>query len=510
MSHPLTRPGPRGRGTALARAVALLLVLAGLALVVGGGTRLPIQQAREQQARRPLVGATSSVCPVPPEAGSGESPGPTGDPGATGEPATTGDPASTVTAVAASTVAGGTGRLTGTPLGAADAALELTRPGQAGTLTDVAAPVVLRAEGELAAGAAGAVLSTATGGTDAGLAVAPCGVPATSWWFAGVGTTDEDRTELVLTNPDDTQAVVDLRFFGRLGRVAVPGSVGLVVEARSSRVVAVTGPTDGQGPLSVAVRAGEGRVAAAARRVRSDGLDPAGVDWQLPSVAPATTVTVPAVPEGQGARELVVTNPGETRTAVRVEVLGLEGPFAPAGADTVELAPESTATLDLTAGLTGGSGAVRLSGDQPVTGAVVSASERAGAVPGLAVQSAAAPLVGAGVAALAMVPEATSELVLSNQGAGDAATSFTVYSAAGVALRTDDVLLGPGATATRRLTSTAPSYLVVTVPPGSAVVGGVTFSQPDGPVAGLATLPLTSPDVTAGAPEVRLDPAAGR
>jgi len=80
----------------------------------------------------------------------------------------------------------------------------------------------------------------------------------------------------------------------------------------------------------------------------------------------------------------------------------------------------------------------------------------------------------------------------------------------GYVLRTDDVLLGPDSTATRRLTSTPPSYLMVRVPDGSSIVGGVVLSQPDGDVAGLSTIPLTSPDVASRAPRTEFDPSVGQ
>jgi hypothetical protein len=99
---------------------------------------------------------------------------------------------------------------------------------------------------------------------------------------------------------------------------------------------------------------------------------------------------------------------------------------------------------------------------------------------------------------------------LSNTGTKDTSVSFEVLSFDGVVLRTDDVLLGPDSTATRRLTSTPPSYLVVRVPDGSSVVGGVVLVQPEGSVAGLATIPLTSPDVASRAPRTELDPSVGR
>jgi hypothetical protein len=103
-----------------------------------------------------------------------------------------------------------------------------------------------------------------------------------------------------------------------------------------------------------------------------------------------------------------------------------------------------------------------------------------------------------------------SELVLSNGGSRAVTASFEVLSHQGVSLRTDDVLIGANSTSTRRLELEAPAYLVVTVPDGSDVHGGVVYSQLEGGVAGLASVSLTSPDVASRAPSVVLDPTAGR
>ena len=51
------------------------------------------------------------------------------------------------------------------------------------------------------------------------------------------------------------------------------------------------------------------------------------------------------------------------------------------------------------------------------------------------------------------------------------------------------MLLIGGGTATRRLTSPAPAYLVVRTPPDAAVYGSVTYTWPTGDVAGLASVP---------------------
>jgi hypothetical protein len=193
-----------------------------------------------------------------------------------------------------------------------------------------------------------------------------------------------------------------------------------------------------------------------------------------------------------------------------VQVLGLQGSYAPVGAETVNVPAESSASVDLEPGLAGEAGTVKLVSDKPVIGAVSSSSDRDGAQPDIAVQSTGVPLVRTGVSALATVQSLDSQLVLSNTGTNDTPVSFEVISFDGVALRTDDVLLGPDSTATRRLTSTAPSYVVVRVPDGSSIVGGVVLTQPEGNVAGLATIPLTSPDVASRAPRTQLDPSVGR
>jgi hypothetical protein len=200
-------------------------------------------------------------------------------------------------------------------------------------------------------------------------------------------------------------------------------------------------------------------------------------------------------------------------------VLAQTGAFEPVGAETLEVSPSSTATVDLAPGLVGQNGAVRLQSDEPVTGAVVSTLTRPGAAPDVAVQSATPPLVRTGVVALATgdgpapgdgTAAVDSELVLSNDAARAVTVSIEVLSHNGVSLRTDDVLIGGNSTSTRRLPLDPPAYLVVTVPDGSAVHGGVVYSQLEGPVAGLASVSLTSPDVASRAPAVVLDPTVGR
>jgi hypothetical protein len=481
----------RGARPGVRRAVAVGAVLAGLLLIGGGGTLVGAQAPEFRQSRVPLVGRTTAVCTVVPPA--------------EGQLSTT-----EVSAVTIRQAPGREGRLTTTSLDAEEAQATITEQGKGKALSAQTTSVVVAGEGVMATAGSAATLSVATEGVDAGLMAAPCLAPGTSHWFSGVAATEDDRTELILTNADDAQAQVDLRFYGRNGRVVVPGSPGLVVEARSTRTVSLTSLVRTDGPLGLLVQSSQGRVSAVARRSRSDGRTPVGADWQVPASAPATTVVIPGVPEGAGSRQLVVTNPTEERATVGVQVLGLQGPYAPIEAELLDLAPESTGTLELAAGLAGESGTVKLTSDQPVTGAVISTSERDPAKPDLAVQSAAGPLVRTGVSALATTRAGDSELILSNSGPAEAQVSFEVLSYEGVTLRTDDVFLGPDGTATRRLTSPAPSYLVVRVPDGSSVVGTVVLTKPEGDIAGLSTIPLVSPDVASRAPQTRPDPAVAR
>lgn len=479
-----------------ARRLATLAVAAvALGAIIGGGTLISPEAVTQSPARVPLVGRTSAICSVPTAQDQAAAP----------------EGTTSVSAVAVRNAAGGReGRLTGAPLVSDQPELTVTEAGKGDQVAAAKAPIVLQAEGGLAAASSGAVFGTAATGTDTGLSAAPCLAPSTTHWFTGFGTGDADRTELVLTNPDDAQAEVDLRFYGRTGRIVVPGSPAVIVEAHATRTFSLATLVTEGGPFSLQIQASEGRVAAIARRTRTTELKPSGADWQLPSTSPALTTVIPTVPDGVGARDLVITNPGMDRATVAVQVLTVGGPIVPSGGASVEVGPESTVSLDLEPGLAGNAGAVKLTSDQPVTGAVASASARTGAVPDFAVQSAAAPLIRTGVSALATVTGTQSELILSNGGDTDTPVTFEVFSFAGVSLRADEVLLTAGSTATRRLTSPAPSYVVVTVPDGSAVVGGLVFTQPDGDVAGLTTLPLTSPDLASRAPTTQWDPAAGR
>lgn len=471
------------------RAIVLGAALLALLVILGGGTLLRAEAPALQASYSPQVGRTTMIC--------------------TATPPLSGRAKSEVSAVALRQEPDRSGSLSASRLDTKPVALKLSEPGKGAPPFQTDASIVIAADGAMATASSAVIVDDVKTGTEAGLKAAPCLAPATTHWFPGLGATDEDRTDLILSNPDDAQAQVDLRYYGRSGRIAVPGSPGVVIRGHDTRPVSLT-KLQGESPVSVAVQASQGRVTAVAKRTQTSQIKPAGVDWQLPSTSPAKVVLIPGVPAGEGNRQLVVTNPNNSRATVDVQVLGFQGPYTPSGAGSVDVPPEGTATVNLQPGLAGEAAGIKLTSDVPVTGAVVSTSRRSGAGSDLAVQSAAAPLIGSGVSALATTNLADSELIISNGGDADAQVSFEVFSYEGVTLRTADVVLAANSTATRRLNSPAPSYVVVKVPDDSSVVAGVVLTQPNRDVAGLATIPLSSPDVASRAPVTRPEYGAGR
>ena len=472
------------------RAIALGAAFVALLVILGGGTLLRAEAPASQATHGPQVGRTTMICTTSTQ--SGEAGGKT-----------------EVSAVAIREAPDRSGSLSASTLDTKSVGLKLSEPGKGAPPLRATGPIVIAADGAMATASSAVIVGDVTGGTEAGLKAAPCLAPATAHWFSGLGATDEDRTDLILSNPDDAQAQVDLRYYGRSGRIAVPGSPGWMIKGHDSRTVSLA-DLQGESPVSVAVQASQGRVTAVAKRTQTRQIKPAGVDWQVPSVSPSKVVAIPGVPADGGGRQLVVTNPNNSRATVAVQVLGFQGPYAPSGAASVDVPPEGTASVNLEPGLAGEAAGIKLTSDVPVTGAVIATSRRGGKGTDLAVQSAAAPLIGTGVSALATTNIADSELIISNGGDSDAQVTFEVFSYDGVRLRTDDVVLAANSTATRRLNSPAPSYVVVNVPDDSSVVAGVVLTQPDRDVAGLATIPLSSPDLASRAPATRPDYSAGR
>nr|KEP22524.1 hypothetical protein DA06_20385 [Georgenia sp. SUBG003] len=150
----------------------------------------------------------------------------------------------------------------------------------------------------------------------------------------------------------------------------------IVVAPQSETAVLLEGVATGDPALALRVDASGGQVAARVQDVQLDGLVAAGADVVTPAAPPALTVTVPGVVLAESSMDdpassaVRLVNPGEETATATVRLLGPGGEVAVPGAEDVVLDPG--AVLDLTlAGVAPGAYAVEITGDRPVTGAVV-------------------------------------------------------------------------------------------------------------------------------------------
>ena len=373
---------------------------------------------------------------------------------------------------------------------------------------ELTGPMTVRAGGGQASASAAAVFANRDSGPDRGVTLGACPKPGGVHWFAGLGANDTMRSVIVLTNPDDRQVSVDVVFHGPDGEVATPGTRGIVVPAQESREIAVESYVSGDALVSAQVRARQGRVAAIVRD-RAGGDRPRGATYVSGSVAPATHVVIPGLPDGPGDRNLVVVNPGERRTRVSVEVLGPDGTFVPVGGEDLAVNPKASAVLDLAPGLNGQTGAVRVTSDQPVTGAVVSTSTDDPNRQDLAVQPAVEPISGMGFAAAGVVPGLSSAVVATNTGDAEAVLPLRVVTTAGGQLAENALVVPAGQTRVWKLPeSEDPGSVIAEVAPGSQVYASVLVSGDKGfDRMGTAPFLMPQPEAEGLAPEA--DPRVG-
>ncbi|SDT08569.1 DUF5719 family protein [Microlunatus soli] len=471
-------------------------VAALVAAVIGlGGQFLPVQQQPAAKAGQPLVGRTTSVCTT----------------GTLNSADTTDSTESQVYGVAAKTsAAAGSGSLIGRELGDSGAGtppLSVNTQGQGKIVSAPKKPIELTADGIMAGSSAGMVYGAAENGEDRGLSLAPCTNPAVDQWFTGLGATDALRSQLVISNPDDKQAEIDLNFSSPDGPLTVPGGSGLLIPAGRSRTLSLPdllGNTDGD--ITVHVHASIGRVSAIARDLRSDGDKPAGVDWHPASVAPATGQVIPAVPGGPGKRQLVISNPGDRRATAKIEILGPQGPFTPVGTNQASVEAHSSTTVDVAKGLAEQIGTVRVTSDQPVLTAM--RSERSGQTKpnDFAIETSQPAINATGVAPAAVVDGAETEVAVSNGSKDPTTVEVALYNLQGVSLYDEKIPVVGGGSIERRVTQAGPAYLVVKAADGAQVYGGVTLRQQSGDVYGLTSASLITPGLAGTARTSDADP----
>jgi hypothetical protein len=128
-----------------------------------------------------------------------------------------------------------------------------------------------------------------------GLAATACGEPTTESWLVAGSTTVGRTSFVVLANPGDVAAIVDLTIFGSAGLVQSPGAQNIDIPARSTRILSLAGLAPDLVDPVIRVEANVGAVTAAVQQSVVRGLEPGGVELAGPTAPPADSQTVAGV-----------------------------------------------------------------------------------------------------------------------------------------------------------------------------------------------------------------------
>jgi hypothetical protein len=213
------------------------------------------------------------------------------------------------------------------------------------TATDETAPALVTAPDADPGVLVAAAQSVAVSQEDAaGLAATNCAEAQADSWVVGGATTVGRTSFVLLSNPSEVTADVDLTFFTENGQVDAPGSTGITVPAQSQRVFSLAGfAPNAKYPVVHVVSTG-GYVAASLQQTVIRGLEPGGVELAGPTEAPSTELVFPGVKitgTSAIAERLSAEGYADLQAALRVYV-----PGSADAAITVSVASESSGSAD--------------------------------------------------------------------------------------------------------------------------------------------------------------------
>ncbi|MEU0137683.1 DUF5719 family protein [Streptomyces sp. NPDC006296] len=234
---------------------------------------------------------------------------------------------------------------------------DLGKPSTADTSKSDAPALIGTATGGFAPGWAAQQTTVTSAGGARGLLGVSCTAPDTDFWFPGASTGASRQDYVHLTNPDDTAAVADIELYGAEGALKSDVGEGITVPARSSVPLLLSTLTDEAAEnLTVHVTTRSGRVGA----VVSAAADGVGSDWLAASDDPASTQIMPGIPADATSVRLVAFAPGEDDADVKVQLMGKNATFSPAGNATLHIKSRMTASVDLKDVTRGEPGSLRL------------------------------------------------------------------------------------------------------------------------------------------------------
>lgn len=279
------------------------------------------------------------------------------------------DDADQLVTVAAQTVVDGTAGNSPAPVRENLAALSLD-DGSDGPVVVVAQP-----ENDSRTDAAASGFAAVADDDLNGFAAAACRSPLLESWLVGGSTTTGAADLVVLANPSDVAATVQLTVFGAGGAQTPPGGSDVVVPAGAQLVVPLAGLVIGEGSPVVRVTATGAPVRASLQASQTRTLVPIGVDQVSPIAAPALTQIIPGVavtiePGAEGASDattlLRVLAPAADATAtVTVTRVGASPAVEPI---SIPLTAAIPTVIDL-GGLQVGEYVVEVTADAPVVAA---------------------------------------------------------------------------------------------------------------------------------------------
>ena len=275
--------------------------------------------------------------------------------------------------------------------------------------------LVVTASGPVAAGLEVEQVARAESGPERGLAGLRCEAPRTESWFVGGATTVGRDTTVVLSNPDDTPAIVNISVLTGKGAVDERPGRGLTVPPHTRISYALDRIAPDQVALAVHVLAERGRVAAAVTFTSVDGRIGAGADWVPQALPPATHVVVPGLPAPDGGRRfLQVSNWGTDDTTVSVRLTTRSAQFVPTGLAAVLVKAMSSTTVEVTAAMGGDPATLEVTtdGGAVVAGGLASDVQPGETVTEVSFAGSALPLAGPAVLTDLVIDRPTESILI--------------------------------------------------------------------------------------------------
>lgn len=264
-------------------------------------------------------------------------------------------------------------------------------------------------------------------------------------------------SELILTNPDNAGAVVDLNIRSGDGEVASLGTRGISVSPVSSTVVPLSVLVESNDPVSVTFDATRGRVSMLARsaddRLAAVGATEIGTEFYLSGV-----------PTESSQVELLVANVGESRTGVEISAYGQTLDYQPVDNSSLSVGADEVITVDLGEGLGGEASSLRLTTEEPVAVTLVVGDDKD--------QSWSRPVQPAEILGAA-VP-AGGKLQLSAP-PGDDVTALVLIRDAEDQESEEEVVIPGGGTIQVETLAEAAEYQLVSVSASREVFGAITY-----------------------------------